>query len=180
MTTGNYESMIQSSLDVSAATAAQVVARYPLSRYASPALAFAAVGTDDSFACDAMTADQSLSKYVRRYSYEFNDGHAPERYEPPVGFPYGAAHESEVQYLLPARQYTISRCSHDAAALPGGHDEDLLDELRQGRQTVLSGVPEWKPFTGASHQTMLLDTPSPHVETTFANQHHCAFWESIH
>jgi para-nitrobenzyl esterase len=100
VTAGNYESMIQSSLDVSPATAAEVVAKYPLSSYASPALALAAVGTDDSFACFAITADQSLSKYVRTYSYEFNDENAPERYEPPVGFPYGAAHESELQYLF--------------------------------------------------------------------------------
>jgi para-nitrobenzyl esterase len=43
------------------------------------------------FACPALTADQSLSKYVPAYAYEFNDENAPERYLPPVGFPYGAA-----------------------------------------------------------------------------------------
>lgn len=91
--------MIESSLGLPATTAAEVVARYPLSTYPGPPLAFAAVGTDDSFACYALTADESLSKYVPTYSYEFNDENAPERYEPPAGFSYGAAHESEVQYL---------------------------------------------------------------------------------
>jgi hypothetical protein len=33
----------------------------------------------------------------------FNDENAPERYLAPVGFPYGAAHESEVQYLFSLR-----------------------------------------------------------------------------
>jgi len=39
----------------------------------------------------ALTLDQSLSKYVATYAYEFNDQNAPERYLAPVGFPYGAA-----------------------------------------------------------------------------------------
>ena len=100
--------MIESSLAVPAATAAEIMARYPLSAYPSPPLAFAAVGTDDSFACDTLTADESVSKYVPTYSYEFNDENAPERYEPPVGFPYGAAHESEVQYLFSLRNTPYS------------------------------------------------------------------------
>ncbi len=180
VTTGNYESMIQSSLDVSAATAAQVVARYPLSRYASPALAFAAVGTDDSFACDAMTADQSLSKYVRTYSYEFNDENAPERYEPPVGFPYGAAHESEVQYLFQLANTPFPGVLTTPQRSLAATMRTYWTNFAKDAKPSSAGVPEWKPFTGASHQTMSLDTPSPHVETTFANQHHCAFWESIH
>jgi carboxylesterase type B len=60
----------------------------------------ARVGTDAIFACPALTVDESLSKYVPTYAYEFNDQNAPERYLQPVGFPYDAAHESEVQYLF--------------------------------------------------------------------------------
>jgi para-nitrobenzyl esterase len=179
VTAGNYESMIQSSLDVSPATAAEVVAKYPLSSYASPALALAAVGTDDSFACFAITADQSLSKYVRTYSYEFNDENAPERYEPPVGFPYGAAHESELQYL-----FQLSNTPYPGVLSAG--QRALAATMRSywtnfAKDGIPSSadVPGWKPFTGAGHQTMSLDTPRPHVETTFASQHNCVFWDSI-
>jgi len=56
--------------------------------------------TDESFSCPAPTVDQSLSKYIPTYSYEFADQNAPERYEPPVDFSYGARHDSEVQYLF--------------------------------------------------------------------------------
>jgi hypothetical protein len=34
------------------------------------------------------------------FAYEFNDGNAPENFLPPVSFPYGAAHASEIQYLF--------------------------------------------------------------------------------
>ena len=180
VTTGNYESMIQSSLGVSPATAAEVVARYPLSRYASPALAFAAVGTDDSFACDAMTADESLSKYVRTYSYEFNDENAPERYEPPVGFPYGAAHASELQYLFRLSNTPFPGVLKRGQRSLAGTMRTYWTNFAKDGNPSSAGVPEWKPFNRASHQTMSLDTPSPHVETTFVNQHNCAFWDRIH
>jgi para-nitrobenzyl esterase len=37
---------------------------------------------------------------VPTFAYEFNDENAPQRYLPPVSFPYGAAHQSELQYLF--------------------------------------------------------------------------------
>ena len=66
----------------------------------SPAIALGAVGTDAIFACPALTAEESLSRYVPVYAYEFNDENAPELFLPPVGFPYGAAHASELQYVF--------------------------------------------------------------------------------
>jgi para-nitrobenzyl esterase len=99
-TAADYPSLIEAVLHVSPAVVTSITARYPLSSYPSPTLALGAVGTDATFACPALTADRSLSKYTPTYAYEFNDQNAPERYLPPLGFPYGAAHESEVQYLF--------------------------------------------------------------------------------
>ena len=100
MTAANYQSMIASTLGVSAAIAGKIAAQYPLSRYPSPPVALGAVGTDAIFACHALTAEQSLARYVPTYAYEFNDENAPELFLPPVGFPYGAAHASELPYLF--------------------------------------------------------------------------------
>ena len=100
VTAANYQASIAALLGVSAATAAIIAAQYPLSAYSSPPVALGAVGTDEVFACPALAVDESLSKYVPTYAYEFNDRSAPERYLAPVGFRYGAAHESEVQYLF--------------------------------------------------------------------------------
>jgi para-nitrobenzyl esterase len=179
VTAANYESMIESSLGVPATTAAEVVAHYPLSSYPSPPLAFASVGTDDSFACDALTADGSLSKYVPTYSYEFNDESAPERYEPPVGFPYGAAHESEVQYL-----FSLSNTPYPGVLT--GQQQSLAAAMRTYWTNFAkigspsSGtVPTWGRFTSAGHQTLSLDTPSPRIESGFGADHHCTFWASV-
>jgi len=179
VTSANYESMIESSLDVPASTATEVVAHYPLSAYPNPALAFAAVGTDDSFACDALTADESLSKYVPTYSYEFNDENAPERYEPPVGFPYGAAHESEVQYLFalsntPYPGTLTSQQRSLAAAM-----RTYWTNFAKDGSPSSGSLPTWGQFTSASHQTMSLDTPAPQIESGFGADHNCAFWASV-
>ena len=39
------------------------------------------------FACHALTAEESLARYVPTYAYEFNDENAPELFLPPVSFP---------------------------------------------------------------------------------------------
>ena len=92
--------MISSTLGVPAAAAAVIAAKYPLSAYSSPAVALGAVGTDAIFACPAVSAELSLSQYVPTYAYEFNDENAPMRFLPNVGFPYGAYHAAELQYLF--------------------------------------------------------------------------------
>src|ERR1041384_2792601 len=106
--------MIASTLGVSPAIAGKIGAQSPLSRYPSPPVALGAVGTDAIFACHALTAEESLARYVPTYAYEFNDENAPELFLPPVGFPYGAAHASELPYLF--SQTAVARPASLSAA----------------------------------------------------------------
>jgi para-nitrobenzyl esterase len=172
VTAANYQSMIASTLGVSAAIAGKIAAQYPLSRYPSPPVALGAVGTDAIFACHALTADESLARYVPTYAYEFNDENAPELFLPAVGFPYGAAHASELPYLF--SQTTISRHIGLSAA-----QQQLAAAMKQDWTNLAkTGVPAagWPKFTSASQQMLSLVPPTPQVETDFAAQHHCAFW----
>ena len=172
VTAANYQSMIASTLGVSAAIAGKIAAQYPLSRYPSPPVALGAVGTDAIFACHALTADESLARYVPTYAYEFNDENAPELFLPPVGFPYGAAHASELPYLF--SQTTVSRPVGLSAA-----QQQLAAAMKQDWTNMAkTGIPAagWPKFTGASQQMLSLVPPTPQVETDFAAQHHCAFW----
>jgi para-nitrobenzyl esterase len=171
-TAANYQSMIASTLSVPAATAAKIAAQYPLSRYPSPPVALGAVGTDAIFACHALTAEKSLARYVPTYAYEFNDENAPELFLPPVGFPYGAAHASELPYLF--SQTTVPRPVSFSAA-----QQQLAAAMKQDWTTMArTGVPAagWPRFTGTSQRMLSLVPPTPQVETDFSAQHHCAFW----
>ena len=173
VTAANYQAEIASTIGVSAATAAVIAARYPLTAYPSPPVALGAVGTDAIFACPALTADQSLAKYVPVYAYEFNDENAPERYLPPVGFPYGAAHESEVQYLFSLRNApfpaVLTPPQRNLAAVMKTYWANLA---RTGSPALFS----WPRFDTASQRILSLAPPRPEIETSFSAEHQCAFW----
>jgi para-nitrobenzyl esterase len=176
VTAANYQSMIASTLGVSVSIAAVIAAQYPLSGYPSPAVALGAVGTDAIFACPALTADQSLSTYVPTYAYEFNDQNAPERFLPPVSFPYGAAHASEIQYLfgLPAEPFpgVLAPQQQQLAAAMKQYWTNLA---KRGFPSSRTEAP-WPHFSTASQRMLSLVPPRPNVETDFATEHQCAFW----
>jgi para-nitrobenzyl esterase len=172
VTAANYQSMIAGTLGVSASAAAVIAAQYPLSNYASPAVALGAVGTDAIFACNALTAEDSLAKYVPTYAYEFADEDAPELYLPPEGFPYGAAHASEIQYLFAlntvAFPATLSASQLKLAATMQGYWTDLAKYGAPGGG--------WPRFSSSQPVWRTLVPPQPANETDFAAQHHCSFW----
>ena len=95
-----------------------------------------------------------------------------ERYLAPVGFPYGAAHESEVQYL-----FTLQN-----TPFPGvltGPQQQLAAAMKQyWTNLAKTGSPAslWPRFDRTSQQMLSLVPPRPQVETGFAAEHHCAFW----
>jgi para-nitrobenzyl esterase len=172
VTAANYQASIAATLGVSSSIAALIAAQYPLSDYASPPLALGAVGTDAIFACPALTAEQSLSKYVPTYAYEFNDENAPERFLPPASFPYGAAHASEIQYLfqLPTAPQP-GTLSPSQLRLAAAMKQDWTSFARRG-------FPDfgWPAFNSASPQWLSLIPPRPQPETDFSAEHHCGFW----
>ena len=172
LTAANYQNMIANTLNVPAAAAAAIAGRYPLSRFSSPAVALGAVGTDAIFACHALSFDESLSRYVPTYAYEFNDENAPELFLPPVSFPYGAAHASELQYLF--SQTAVPHPTDLTAA-----QQQLAEAVKQDwTDMAKTGVPAagWPRFTPASQRMLSLVPPQPKVETNFSAQHQCAFW----
>jgi para-nitrobenzyl esterase len=179
VTAANYQSMISSTLGVPAPIAAVIAAQYLLSAYPSPAVALGAVGTDAIFACPGLKVDQSLSAFVPTHGYEFNDSSAPELLLPPVSFPYGAAHASELQYLfgLPPSPFggPLSPQQEQLAAAMQRYWTNLA---KRGAPSGFLTPPaqRWPRFSAASQQLLSLDTPQPQAETGFAADHHCAFW----
>jgi para-nitrobenzyl esterase len=175
----NYQSMISSTLGVPSAAAAVIAAEYPLSAFPSPAVALGAVGTDAIFACPALTIDQSVSHFVPTFAYEFNDENAPEEFLPPVSFPYGAAHASEIQYLmdLPTAAFpgTLSPAQQQLANTMKGYWTNFA---RRGFPAAF-GSPFWRPFHDVTQRMQSLMPPTPQTETDFATTHNCAFWAAL-
>jgi para-nitrobenzyl esterase len=176
VTSANYQASIESLLGVSATAAAVIAAQYPLGAYASAPVALGAVGTDAIFACPALTADQSLSRYVPTYAYEFNDQNAPERYLGPVGFPYGAAHESEVQYLFSLQNTPLPGVLTPQQDQLAAAMKDYWTSFARTGSPASVTEPRWPPFASTTGQMLSLIPPRPQIEAGFAAEHHCAFW----
>jgi para-nitrobenzyl esterase len=109
---------------------------------------------------------------VPTYAYEFNDENAPELFLPPAGFPYGAAHASELPYL-----FSPATAAHP---VPFSQAQQRLAAVMKQDWTNLAktGIPAaaWPRFAATSPRMLSLVPPAPQVETDFAAQHHCAFW----
>jgi para-nitrobenzyl esterase len=175
VTAANYQSMIASTLSVSPAIAAAIAQQYPLSSFPSPPAALGAVGTDAIFACPALTVDQSVSKFVPTFGYEFNDENAPELFLPPAGFPYGAAHASELQYLFGLTSAFPAALSAAQQQLSASMQRYWTSFAARGFPAA-HGEPFWPRFTGTGQQMISLAPPTPATETNFSAEHHCAFW----
>jgi para-nitrobenzyl esterase len=179
VTASNYQSMISATLGVPAAAAAVIAAKYPLTAFPSPSIALGAVGTDAIFACPALTIDRSVSRFAPTFAYEFNDENAPEDFLPPVGFPYGAAHASEIQYLmaLPTAAFPAvlsARQQRLAATM-----KEYWTNLAKRGFPSASGTPSWPLFNAITQKIQSLVPAKPQTETAFANTHNCAFWTAL-
>ncbi len=158
---------------------ADVAAAYPAGKYSQPVLALGAVLTDSDFACPANLIDRWAAHYVPTYAYEFNDRYAPEDFLPPAGYPFGAYHASEIQFLF------------DIPKLPG---TPPLTSAEQALSTLMTtywtnfaatgtpsqaGVPAWQPYSGRTDNIQSFVPPSAAAETDFRAGHHCPFWTPV-
>jgi para-nitrobenzyl esterase len=177
---GNNEAAYEAALASLVGPAAPFVAtEYPLAGFPSADLAFATAGTDVVFACPAYGADLSMSQFVPLSTYEFNDENAPQDFLPPVTFPYGAAHASELQYLfnLPI---TVPRPPLNAQQLQlSSSMQQYWTNFAKSDTPNGSGLPTWRQFNALEGNSQSLIPPSPMQETTFATNHKCAFWAAL-
>jgi para-nitrobenzyl esterase len=175
VTAASYQRMIAATLHVPSRVAALIAIQYPLSGYPSPAIALSTVGTDAIFACPTLGLDQSLARYVATYGYEFNDEQAPQGSLPNAGFPYGAAHAAELQYLFGLPAIASGNLSAPQQRLAAAMRREWTSFATSGVPSWPGG-PAWPRFDAASQLMQSLIPPAPRPEADFAARHHCDFW----
>jgi len=176
----NNEPAYEAALATLVGPAAPVVAaQYPLASFPSADLAFAAAGTDAAFACPALAADLSMAPYVPLSTYEFNDENAPQDFLPPVSFPYGAAHASELQYLFTLPEpFPRPPLSPAQLQLSSAMQHYWTNFAKFGTPNG-PAVPLWPNFNPLAGNFQSLIPPAPMQETNFATAHNCAFWAAF-
>jgi para-nitrobenzyl esterase len=160
-----------------------ILAQYPLAAYVDADEALASIETDSSFSCTARLVNQALSTYVPVFAYEFTDEHAPEIFLPPVSYPYGAAHESELQYLFPAEE--LSHLSGPFPQLHGGQRALAKAMTRYWTQFAKSGdpngpqTPNWASYSAGADEIQALAPFAVAPVSTFASAPPCEFWAAL-
>jgi para-nitrobenzyl esterase len=158
----------------------QVRARYPLSAYPSPNLAWATVLTDRMWARSTFRQHRLLSRHVSVYAYEFADRRAPMYLPFPDDLPPGAFHAAEVPYLFRDPQF-------QAASTP---DQRRLSDqmLRYWANFTRAGdpndgdLPPWPPFHAARpvpHVQSLAPGPDGIAAIDYAADHQLDFWSGL-
>src|SRR6266849_3334775 len=176
LTPEQYTGAIAATLGVPLGTAALLGSFYPLAGYPSPDLALSALGTDAIFACNSRKAARLLSQFVPTHAYEFNDEDAPQLFLPPVSFPYGSAHASEIQYLFNLRsQVPHPDLTSAQQQLSRAMVAYWANFARTGDPNWL-GTPFWPAYDRTGDRMQSLAPPTPAVESGFAADHKCAVW----
>ena len=162
---------------VGAAQAAKVLAQYPLSDFASPGIAWSTVVTDARFACPARAADALLAAHVPTFAYEFDDRNAPEFIVRDPVMPLGAFHAAELSYLF----QPPSTAGFFAPAQLALSDQMIRYWTTFADEGSPNGArsPRWPRYSPASDQILSLAPGATSPVTTFAADHHCAFWASL-
>lgn len=186
ITAQQYPGLVRGMFGAGAAPA--ILARYPLSRFASPDLAFAQIFTDSRFSCPALLAD-NLAAGSGAYGYEFSDPSPPDIFAI-LGihftFPVAAGHSTELQYVF-QRFPILDRLPPFTPA-----QLRLSDQIiRYWSRFAATGTPNAGPFAApaphwprftAGHQKiqeLVPDATAPEPAAAFSAAHQCAFWQAI-
>ena len=174
VTKANYDSLLTVTFGKQAGA---VKKRYPLTAYASPAVAWATVLTDRMWARATFRQHELLSKYVPVYAYEFADRNAPSSLPFPKSIPPGAFHSGEVDYLFADQAF-------DAKLTPA--QRQLSDRIvrywtnfARSSNPNGSGLPNWKPFINHNNIPFVqwLSPGANRIQgVEYAKAHQLDFW----
>ncbi len=160
--------------------------RYPLAKYHSASLAYDAIATDFIFnsACDALTLDNALARFVPVYAYLFADVTAPS-YQTTASLPPGTYHTAELQYLFPlfhGAQGTVHPLNEAQEKLSNAMVR-LWSGFAKSGDPNSPGAVRWPRYVspGGSPEMLRFDPTGPVAEpaSRVGAAHNCDLWDRL-
>lgn len=151
----------------------EVAAEYPSRDHLSPALAWATVTTDRSWACPTAEGNRLLSRRTSVHAYEFDDKNAPNVNGNDVPtVPHGAAHALDLVYL-----FELSGVEQSLDPAQIRLSEQMIAYwttfMRTGDPNA-AGSPRWDPSG-----TVLSLAPDAIRPVAHDADHRCGFWAGL-
>ena len=160
--------------------------RYPVAKYQSANFAYDALATDFIFnsACDALTLDSALARFVPVYAYLFADVTAPS-YQTTASLPPATYHTAELQYLFPlfhGAQGTGHPLSEAQGKLSDAMVQLWSGFAKSGNPSSSSAV-RWPRYARSegSAEMLRFDPTGPVIEpaSRVRAAHNCDLWDGL-
>jgi para-nitrobenzyl esterase len=154
--------------------AAQVLARYPLSRFDDPTIAFRTVAADSDTVCPSLITDRDLARWMPVYGYEIDDDDIPPYAAGPASAAAGASHVG-AWFLNPVSPALDA----NQQALQNEEVASVTHFARTGNPTA-TGTPNWPEFRSGEEMVLAPagDSTAMSVRQIMAI-HQCGFWDRI-
>ncbi|MGP0035097.1 MAG: carboxylesterase family protein [Solirubrobacteraceae bacterium] len=169
-----YQSLVDTQYG---AFASQVLARYPLSHFDSPGVAWRTVAADSDTVCPSLVTDQDLASRMPVYAYEIDDNDIPPYAAAGAGVVAAGASHVGAWFLNPV----TPALDADQQVLQNQEIEYVTAFARTGKPTP-TGAPPWPRFNPANPEEISLQPAGDTEVITAAEvmaQHNCAFWDRI-
>jgi len=156
--------------------ASQVLARYPLSHFGTPAIAWRTVAADSDTVCPALRTAADLAKWMPVHAYEIDDNDIPP-YAPAnaAGSAAGASHVgawflSPVNPALDANQQALQN-----------EEVATVTSFAKGGNPAAVGTPAWPTYNTSQNVLSLEPAGDSQLVTTaqMSAQHNCGFWDKL-
>jgi para-nitrobenzyl esterase len=156
--------------------ASQVLAKYPLSRFDSPGIAWRTVAADSDTVCPSLGTDRDLASRMPVYGYEIDDNDIPP-YTAAGGVAAGASHVG-AWFLNPQ----ATPLDANQQVLQNQEVAYVTTFARTGNPTT-NGAPVWPRFNPGNNPKEISLQPAGDTEVVTAAeisaQHNCAFWDKL-
>ncbi len=158
------------------AFASQVLAKYPLSHFDSPGVAWRTVAADSDTVCPSLVTDTDLASRMPVYAYEIDDNDIPP-YTAAGGIAAGASHVgawflNPVTPALDANQQVLQN-----------QEIAYVTAFARNGEPNTTGAPRWPRFDPNDNPAEISLQPAGDTEQVteaeVSAQHNCAFWDKI-
>jgi len=159
--------------------APQVLAAYPLDRFATPYIDYRTMMADANTICPALRTEDTLSRWVKVYGYEIDDTDAASGGA--GSLPQGAFHGAELRLLFPGLIAAGTTLDANQQALANQMTAEWTAFGTTGNPTA-TGTPAWPQFQGHNGTVMSLQ---PAGDSQLVNRqelsavHNCGLWDRL-
>ena len=170
-----YQSLVDTQYGVHAS---QVLAKYPLSHFDSPGVAWRTVAADSDTVCPSLQTDRDLASRMPTYGYEIDDNDIPPYAAAGAGVVAPGASHVGAWFLTPQ----TTPLDANQQVLQNQEVAYVTTFARTGKPTT-DGAPVWKRFDPNNNPTEMSLQPAGDTEPVTAAevsaQHNCGFWDKL-